>query len=105
VADDRVRFYLGVAPPLARWDFGFLRHARCRVALIGAGRDEFCSRQAFDALTAALPRPHWVEVIEADHAFAGAARALLEACREAIDWAEDAGGPAPDRQTTTPHRP
>jgi hypothetical protein len=86
--DPRVSFYLGVAPPLAKEQFTFLRQARCRVALIGAGRDEFCPRQAFDTLTSSLPRPHWVQVIEADHAFAGAARALLEACREAIEWSE-----------------
>ncbi len=85
--DPRVGFYLGVAPPLIRDDFAFLRQARCPLVLIGAGQDEFCPRPAFDRLVAGLPSPYWVRVIEADHAFAGAARALLEACGEAIAWA------------------
>jgi alpha/beta superfamily hydrolase len=89
--DPRVSGYLGVAPPLVHDDFAFLRAARCPVALIGAGRDEFCPRPAFDTLLASLEGPHWARVIEADHAFAGAARALLEACGEAGRWLEGAG--------------
>ncbi len=41
----------------------------------------------FDRLAASLPSPHWVRVIEANHAFAGSARALLDACGDAIAWA------------------
>jgi uncharacterized protein len=41
-ADRRVDFYLGVAPPLNHYDFGFLRQAICTMALIGATPDEHC---------------------------------------------------------------
>lgn len=90
--DPRVDGYLGVAPPLVSDGFAFLREARCPVALIGAGRDEFCPRPAFEALVGSLAEPHWVRLFETDHFFAGSARALLEACREAAAWLE---GPRP----------
>jgi alpha/beta superfamily hydrolase len=96
-----VGFYLGVAPPLVHADMAFLREARCPVALVGAGRDDLCPRQAFDALAAGLPAPSWVRVIEADHAFAGAARALLAACGDAIRWGEEEREAMHNRQRTT----
>ena len=89
--DSRVGFYLGVAPPLTHDPMTFLREARCPVALLGAGRDEFCPPEAFAALVASLPGARWDRLLESDHAFAGAARALLQGVRDAIDWAESVG--------------
>lgn len=87
-ADDRVGFYLGVAPPLTHRDFGFLRHAICRMALIGATRDEVCPRPLFEALYFSLPATPWTRLIDADHSFADALPALAEACGDAIRWAD-----------------
>lgn len=84
----RVRFYLGVAPPLALDDFGFLKVAPTRVALLGGSRDEFADPVQLKALAASLPKASWVRVLDTDHFFTGAMEALAEACRDAIAWAE-----------------
>ena len=86
-ADDRVGLYLGIAPPLHRYDFGFLRQAICRMVLIGATRDEFCPRSLFESLYFSLPATPWTRLLDADHAFADALDALAQACRDAIAWA------------------
>ncbi len=85
-ADQRVGFYLGIAPPLNRYDFGFLRQAICRVALIGGKHDEFCEATQFKALYLSLPATPWVRVLETDHFFTGALDDLAQACRDAIAW-------------------
>jgi alpha/beta superfamily hydrolase len=91
-ADPRVAWYLGVAPPLDHYDFGFLRQARCRVALIGATRDQHGAPARFDALVASLPTPPWVRRVDADHFFGDALDRLAAACREAVA-AHDVGLP------------
>jgi alpha/beta superfamily hydrolase len=85
--DDRVGFYLGVAPPLNRYDFGFLRQAICRVALLGATRDELCPQSLVEALYLSLPATPWTRLLDADHSFADALDAFVQACRDAIAWA------------------
>jgi len=87
-ADQRVGFYLGIAPPLNRYDFGFLRQAICRVALIGATHDEFCEAARFNALYLSLPATPWTRVLDTDHFFSDARDDLTRACREAIAWME-----------------
>jgi alpha/beta superfamily hydrolase len=82
--DPRVHLYLGIAPPLNRYDFGFLRAARCRIALIGATRDEFCDPARLEALVAGLPGSPWVRFLETDHFFADALDDLAAACAGAI---------------------
>lgn len=89
--DSRVQLYLGVAPPLNSYDFGFLRTAACRIALIGANRDEHCDRNRFEALRADLPGSPWIRVLDTNHFFAAAIPELAAACRDAIAWAD---GPA-----------
>ncbi len=86
-ADRRVRFYLGVAPPLNHYDYGYLRQAICRIALIGASRDEFCEPSRFEALYLSLPATPWVHVLDADHLFTKTLADLAQACRDAIAWA------------------
>ena len=71
-ADQRVGFYLGIAPPLNRYDFGFLRQAICRVALIGGTHDEFCEAARFEALYLSLPATPWTRVLDTDHFFSDA---------------------------------
>jgi alpha/beta superfamily hydrolase len=86
-ADPGVGFYLGVAPPLARYDFGFLGGLRGRVALIAGARDEVSDPARLEALAASLPARPWVRVLETDHFFAEALEELSTACTEAIAWA------------------
>jgi alpha/beta superfamily hydrolase len=88
VEEPGVRFYLGVAPPLALEDFSFLRSASCRIALIGGSYDQFGDPRRLDALAASLSSKPWVRVLDTDHFFAGAMEALAEACRDAIAWAQ-----------------
>jgi alpha/beta superfamily hydrolase len=88
----RVRFYLGIAPPLNRYDFGFLRQAVCRMAFIRAARDEFCDADRFESLYLSLPATPWVRTLDTDHFFKDGREALSAACRDAIAWAEQRTG-------------
>jgi alpha/beta superfamily hydrolase len=83
-ADPRVAWFLGIAPACDVHDFAFLRSARCRVALIGARRDQYCRAARLEALAAAVTPPAWLRAVEADHFFGGALDDLAEACRDAI---------------------
>jgi alpha/beta superfamily hydrolase len=85
-ADERVGVYLGIAPPLNRYDFGFLRQAICRVALIGGTHDEFCEAARFEALYLSLPATPWTRILDTDHFFSDARDNLTQACRDAIAW-------------------
>ena len=86
-ADRRVGFYLGVAPPLNHYDFGFLRQAICPMALIGATHDEHCDASRLETLYLSLPATPWVRRLDTTHSFADALDALTQACRDAIGWA------------------
>jgi alpha/beta superfamily hydrolase len=95
VADARVSFYLGIAPPVDHYDFSFLREARGPVALVMADRDRYASAARRTALLAELPRRPWLRVVAgADHFFAGVLDGLAAACGQAIEW-EASGAPAP----------
>lgn len=85
--DPRVSWYLGIAPVLGRADYGFLRTARCRIALVAGARDEHGDPPRLRALVAALPGAPWVRMLDADHFFTGARADLAAACRDAIAWA------------------
>ncbi|HSB71655.1 MAG TPA: hypothetical protein VLH58_11640 [Candidatus Methylomirabilis sp.] len=84
----RVRFYLGIAPPLNTYDFGFLKAARCPIALIAPSRDEFCDRDRLKALTLSLATTPWLRLQDTDHFFTGVLPELAQACGEAIRWFE-----------------
>jgi len=86
--DSRVRLYLGIAPPLNHDDFAFLRSAACRIALVAGSRDEFCDREALEAVAASLPRKAWLRVLDTDHFFAEKLAELVQACRDVIAWTE-----------------
>lgn len=86
--DPRVAWYLGIAPPLERYDLGFIMAATARLALIGGSHDQFCPRPRLEALHASLPAGSWLRVLDTDHFFTGALASLAEACRDAIAWAE-----------------
>jgi uncharacterized protein len=90
--DARVGFYLGIAPPLNHYDFGLLRQAICRMALIGARSDEFCEPARFEALYLSLPATPWVRLLDTDHFFEAASEDLAQACRDAIAWVVPRGG-------------
>jgi alpha/beta superfamily hydrolase len=86
-ADPGVGFYLGVAPVVLRYDYGFLAGLRGRIALIAGARDEFSDPARLEALAASLPERPWLRVLEADHYFADAFDELAAACAVAIEWA------------------
>ena len=86
-ADPGVGFYLGVAPVLARYDYGFLAGVRGRVALIAPRRDEFSDVARLEALAASLPERPWVRAIDTDHFFGDALDELATSSAAAISWA------------------
>jgi uncharacterized protein len=86
-SDPRVRLYLGIAPPLNTYDFGFLKAAMCAIALIGAKRDEFCDPAQFQSLYLRLPATPWYRLLDTDHFFTGAMDELAQACKDVIAWA------------------
>jgi hypothetical protein len=86
-ADPGVGLYLGVAPVLARYDYGFLAGLRGRVALVAGARDEYSDMARLEALATRLPERPWLRVLETDHFFAAALDELAAACAEAIRWA------------------
>lgn len=83
-ADPRVSAFLGIALPLNHYDFGFLREARCRVALVGGRRDQHGDLRRLEALVASLPAPPWLRVLDTDHFFGGALDQLAAAVRGAL---------------------
>ena len=87
-ADPGVGFYLGIAPVVLRYDYGFLAGVRGRVALIAGARDEFSDAGKLETLAASLPTRPWLRTLAADHFFADALDELAAACAEAIRWAE-----------------
>jgi len=87
-SDPRVRFYLGIAPPTERSDFGFLKGATCAVALIAPTQDEFADEERLQALYLSLAATPWLRRIETDHFFTGALPQLATAVKDAIAWAE-----------------
>ncbi len=91
-ADPRVTWFLGIAPPLDRDDFAFLREVPGPVALIAGRHDPYCDPARLEALAASLPRRPWLRLLDTDHFFAGALDALAAGCREAIAWAERGAG-------------
>ncbi len=85
--DLRVHFYLGIAPPLDRYDFGILKAALCAIALIAGTRDEFCDRARLEAFYLSLPATPWFRLLETDHFFTDALPELAQACRDVAAWA------------------
>jgi alpha/beta superfamily hydrolase len=86
-ADPTVGFYLGVAPVLGRYDYGFLASVRGRISLIAPSRDEYSDPARLEALAASLPERPWVRTIDTDHFFGDALDELATSCTEAISWA------------------
>ncbi len=93
-ADARVEAFLCIAPVLRHYDYGFLRTARCRLAILAPGRDEFSDRAALERLVASLPGAPWVRVVDTDHLFRTAWLELAAACRDAVAWLENSPAPA-----------
>jgi alpha/beta superfamily hydrolase len=89
--DPHVRFYLGIAPPLNHYDFGFLKAALFPIALVAGKRDEFCDTKRLEALYLSLPATPWLRLLETDHFFTEALSDLAQACRDAIAWAVTGG--------------
>jgi len=85
--DPGVGFYLGVAPVVARYDYGFLGGIQGRVALIAGARDEYSDPARLEALAGSLPARPWLRVLATDHFFADALDDLATACGEALAWA------------------
>jgi hypothetical protein len=86
-ADPGVGFYLGVAPVVARYDYGFLASLRGRVALIAGAHDEYSDPAKLEELATRLPARPWLRVLDTDHFFGDALDDLAAVCGEAIAWA------------------
>jgi uncharacterized protein len=86
-ADPGVDLYLGVAPVVLRYDYGFLAGVRGRVALVAGARDEYSDAARLEALAGSLPARPWLRVLDADHFFDDSLDALATTCGEAIAWA------------------
>ena len=86
-----VGFYLGIAPPLNHYDFGFLKAALFPIALVAGKRDEFCEASRLETLYLSLPATPWLRLLETDHFFTEALSDLAQACRDAIAWAVTGG--------------
>jgi alpha/beta superfamily hydrolase len=68
---------VGIAPPLAMMDLGFLRTCALPLLLVAGDRDSYCSRDALAAQAAALGgRAATAVVPEADHFFHGHEQAV-----------------------------
>ncbi|MFB3818108.1 MAG: alpha/beta hydrolase [Candidatus Methylomirabilales bacterium] len=94
-ADARVAAFLCIAPVLNHYDYGFLRRARCRIAILAPGQDEFSDPGKLDGLVASLPRAPWLRIVDTDHLFRTAWVELPRACRDAVAWLDGPGdGPA-----------
>jgi alpha/beta superfamily hydrolase len=91
-ADTRVEAFFCMAPVLNHYDYGFLRTAACRIAILAPGQDEFSDPEKLDRLVASLPRTPWLRIADTDHLFRTAWEELPLACREAIAWLDRLGG-------------
>jgi uncharacterized protein len=87
-ADPGVGLFLGVAPVMARYDYGFLAGVRGRVALVAGAHDEYSDPTRLEALAGSLPARPWLRVLPTDHFFTDMLDELASACGEAIRWAE-----------------
>ncbi len=76
---DRVSGVVAIAPPLAFYDFGFLRTCRKRLLLLAGSRDPYCPRGEFEQLVASLPGAAARVIEGADHFFFGKLYPLGEA--------------------------
>jgi hypothetical protein len=90
VTDPRVYLYLGIAPPVNGYDFGFLRSASCRIALVAGSHDAYCAPHRLEQFVVSLPGKFWLRILDTDHFFEGALEGLADACREIITWAGEA---------------
>lgn len=87
VMDPRVYLYLGIAPPVNGYDFGFLQSVSCRIALVAGSHDEYCDPRRLEQVVVSLRGKFWLRILDTDHFFEGALEGLGEACREIIIWA------------------
>jgi alpha/beta superfamily hydrolase len=78
-SDDRVKGVALIAPPLAAYDFGFLRGCRKTLLLLAGSQDPYCPRKEFEALAADIPGAGARVIEGADHFFFGTLYPLGEA--------------------------
>ncbi len=76
---DRVSGVALIAPPLAFYDFGFLRACRKTFLLVAGSRDPYSPREEFQALAAGIPGAQARVIEGADHFFFGKLYPLGEA--------------------------
>ena len=87
VAGDSVSRLILVAPPTAMFDFSGLAADTAERArhFVAGDRDQFCDRDALQALFERLPEPKSMSVVPgADHFFFGLERPVIEAVKKAL---------------------
>jgi alpha/beta superfamily hydrolase len=94
--DPRVGGLLLIAPPLAFFDFGFLRGFPSPVLLVAGSRDSYCPRRELQALAASLGGGECALIDQADHFFSGKLYPLGEAIAA---WARVFSGVRPGKAT------
>lgn len=84
-ADDRVTALIGIAPPLASYDFSAVRDSLKPKFFIQGEFDTVCPLKTMRAFYAQLPEPKELVVIDAaDHLFEGKVTLVAEAIEELL---------------------
>lgn len=83
IEDGRIGGLIGVAPPLAMYDFGFLRGCKKRKLFIVGDRDLYCPVQVLKDWYKDLEEPKSLAILEgADHFLFSHTRAIIPVIRE-----------------------
>lgn len=93
-ADDRISALIGIAPPVASYDFTAVRHSHKPKFLIQGEFDTVCPLKTMRAFYAQLPEPKELIVIDAaDHLFEGKVTLVAEAVEDLlVDFSAAPGG-------------
>ncbi len=93
--DDRVSALVGIAPPLAMYDFGAVRRSTKPKFFIQGERDELCPLKTMREFYAQVPEPKELVVIDmADHLFDGHTSEVADAVVDLFEDFETKKGPS-----------
>ena len=83
ILDSRIKGMVAIAPPLERYDFGFLKGCRKRKLIIAGSQDQFCPLPLLEEWFQGLDEPKSLSLIQgADHFFFSHHRSLLPPLKE-----------------------
>lgn len=88
--DERIRGWVGIAPPIDHYDLSFLKEDRKPKLLVCGDNDVYCSVSSLERLFADLQEPKAMAVIpRADHFFVGREAAVAQRVGEFLGEKED----------------